>query len=102
MADNIPIMVEKDEYVVNNNATSNPFVRKLLDLINFDIFPKSPDRKSIMGDYMQQSYGHGGPVEEHEDISWGDYNVEYPELEDSKNLNFNQKINIVADLKNMM
>jgi len=82
MADNIPIMVEKDEYVVNNNATSNPFVRKLLDLINFDIFPKSPDRKSIMGDYMQQSYGHGGPVEEHEDISWGDYNVEYPELED--------------------
>jgi hypothetical protein len=78
MADNIPIMVEKDEYVVNNNATSNPFVRKLLDLINFDMFPKSPDRNSIMGDHVRQGYSHGGPAEDHT-ISYGDYDVPFPD-----------------------
>ena len=83
MADNIPIMVEKDEYVVNNNATSNPLVRKLLDLINFDMFPKSPDRKSIMGDHLRQGYSHGGPADDEEHtITYGGYDVEYPELED--------------------
>ena len=82
MADNRIIAAEDGEYVVNNRAVRQPGVRKLLDLLNFGLFPKSPDKKSIMGDYLQQSYGHGGPVEEHQPISYGGYDVEYPEVGD--------------------